>query len=64
MLIDFDKGEEMLNKLAGSEAKTTIRYKNEVYMIKYPDPIRQKKNLLSYMNQSSKGVNNGGIMIL
>jgi len=50
MLIDFDKGEEMLNKFAGSEAKTTIRYENEVYMIKYPDPIRQKKNLLSYMN--------------
>ena len=50
MLIDFDKGEEMLNKFAGSEAKTTILYKNEVYMIKYPDPVRQKKNLLSYMN--------------
>ena len=50
MLIDFDKGEEMLNKFAGSEAKTTIMYENEVYMIKYPDPVRQKKNLLSYMN--------------
>ena len=50
MLIDFDKGEEMLNKFAGSEAKTTIRYENDIYMIKYPDPIRQKKNLLSYMN--------------
>jgi len=49
-LINFDKGDELLNKFAGSEAKTTIRYENEVYMIKYPDPIRQKKNLLSYMN--------------
>jgi len=50
MLIDFDKGEEMLNKFAGSEAKTTIRYENDVYMIKYPVPIRQTKNRLSYMN--------------
>jgi hypothetical protein len=50
MLIDFDKGEEMLNKFAGSEAKTTIRYDSEVWMIKYPDPVRQKKNVLSYMN--------------
>jgi len=50
MLINFDKGEEMLNKFAGSEAKTTVMYENEVYMIKYPDPVRQKKNLLSYMN--------------
>ncbi|MCL2498943.1 MAG: HipA domain-containing protein [Defluviitaleaceae bacterium] len=49
-MINFDKGDELLNKFAGSEAKTTIRYENEVYMIKYPDPIRQKKNLLSYMN--------------
>lgn len=49
-MIDFDKGKEMLNKFAGSEAKTTILYENEVYMVKYPDPVRQKKNLLSYMN--------------
>jgi len=55
MLIDFDKGEEMLNKFAGSEAKTTILYENEVYMIKYPNPVdfkNQEFNRVScyYMN--------------
>ena len=50
MMIDFNKGKEIFNKFAGSEAKTAILYENEVYMIKYPDPIRQKKNILSYMN--------------
>ncbi|MCL2047029.1 MAG: HipA domain-containing protein [Oscillospiraceae bacterium] len=49
-MIDFDKGEEKLNKFFGSEVKTTVVYDNEIYMIKYPDPIREKKNLLSYMN--------------
>jgi len=50
MMIDFDKGKEIFNKFAGSEAKTAILYENDVYMIKYPDPIREKKNVLSYMN--------------
>ena len=46
MMIDFNRGEEIFNKFAGSEAKTAILYENEVYMIKYPDPIRQRKNIL------------------
>ncbi|MCL1794490.1 MAG: HipA domain-containing protein [Oscillospiraceae bacterium] len=49
-MIDFNAGEEKLNKFSGSEKKTTILYNNELYMIKFPDPIRDKKNVLSYMN--------------
>ena len=49
-MIDFNNGEERLNKYSGSEVKTTLIYENEIYMIKYPDPIRDKKNILSYMN--------------
>ena len=49
-MIDFNKGKEIYNKFRGSEVKTTILYENEVYMIKYPDPIRDKRNILSYMN--------------
>ena len=49
-MVDFDKGKELANKFSGSEVKTTIRYNNEVYMIKYPDPVRDKRNKLSYMN--------------
>lgn len=49
-MIRFNKGEEKLNKFLGSERKTTVLYENEVYMIKYPDPVRDKRNALSYMN--------------
>ena len=49
-MIDFDKGEERLNKFLGSEVKTTILYEGTIYMIKYPDPIRDTHNILSYMN--------------
>ena len=49
-MIDFSKGEELLNKFHGSEKKTTILYEKEIYMLKFPDPIREKDNLLSYMN--------------
>lgn len=49
-MIDFNRGEEKLNKFTGSERKTTILYENEIYLIKLPDPIRDVKNTLSYMN--------------
>lgn len=49
-MIDFNKGVERLNKFLGSEKKTTILYNDELYMIKFPDPVRSKKNVLSYMN--------------
>jgi len=41
-MINFNDGEERLNKFLGSEKKTTIFYNNEIYMLKYPDPIKRK----------------------
>lgn len=51
-MINFNEGEEKLNKFLGSEKKTTILYGNDIYMLKYPDPIRsgKLKEVLSYMN--------------
>ena len=49
-MIDFNAGTEKLNRYLGSEVKTTVLFENEIYMIKYPDPIRDIKNPLSYMN--------------
>jgi hypothetical protein len=49
-MIDFTNSEEKLNKFLGSEKKTTILYEDELYMIKFPDPVRSQKTLLSYMN--------------
>lgn len=53
MLIDFDKGVEKPNTYRGSEKKTKLMYNDELYMIKYPDPIREGtrlEGLLSYKN--------------
>jgi hypothetical protein len=51
-MINFDDGIEKLNKFLGSEKKTTILYNNELYMLKYPDPIREqkRKGIISYKN--------------
>jgi hypothetical protein len=48
-MIDFNKGKELLNKFGGSESKTTVKYNDTVYMIKFPDPVRAKNNALSYI---------------
>jgi hypothetical protein len=52
MLIDFNKAQERANKFLGSERKTTIVYNGELYMLKYPDPVRAKKvkDIMSYKN--------------
>ena len=51
-MIDFNKGVEQPNKFLGSEKKTTILLNNKVYMLKYPDPIRNTKSEyeISYKN--------------
>ena len=49
-MIDFNLGDEILNRFFGSEKKTTVLYDGSIYMIKYPDPVRERNNLLSYMN--------------
>lgn len=49
-MVDFNVGTELLNKFWGSEKKTTLLYNGVVYMIKFPDPVREKSNSLSYMN--------------
>jgi hypothetical protein len=50
MMIDFNTGTELPNKFAGSEKKITLLFNGDIYMIKFPDPIRAKNNELSYMN--------------
>ena len=52
MLINFNESVEKANKFLGSEKKTTLVYNNELYMLKYPDPVRAKKikDAISYKN--------------
>ncbi|MCL1983337.1 MAG: HipA domain-containing protein [Clostridiales bacterium] len=58
-MIDFNDGEEKLNKFLGLESKTTVVYNGEVYMLKFPDPVlsRKSKDVLRYKyNQFSEHI--------
>lgn len=50
--INFNNLTELVNDYGGSEKKKKFydRNTNSVYMVKLPDPIREKNNMLSYMN--------------
>lgn len=43
---------ELINEYAGSEKKRTIVINGEKYLLKMPDPVREKNRMLSYINNS------------
>ena len=50
-MIDFSKESvEQLNNYKGSEKKKTLIYNNKKYLVKFPDPIREKNKNISYIN--------------
>ena len=49
-MIDLTACNTAINDFSGSEKKFALIYNNEKYMVKFPDPIREKHNNLSYMN--------------
>ena len=49
-MIDFTNCKELISTYGGSEKKKKILYGNKIYLLKFPDPIRDKGNTLSYMN--------------
>ena len=51
-MIDFTNAKEELNIFKGSEKKKTLRYNNKKYLVKFPDPIREKNKNISYINNA------------
>ena len=51
-MIDFTKATEELNIYKGSEKKKTLIYDNKKYLVKFPDPIREKNKNISYINNA------------
>lgn len=51
-MIDFTKAIEELNIYKGSEKKKTLIYNNKKYLVKFPDPIREKNRNISYINNA------------
>ena len=49
-MIDFTGAELHINRYGGSEKKITVKYNDKFYMLKFPDPVREKGNDLQYMN--------------
>ena len=51
-MIDFTTALEELNNYSGSEKKKTLIYDNKKYLVKFPDPIREKNKNISYINNA------------
>ena len=51
-MIDFTECVEELNSYKGSEKKKTLIYDNKRFLVKFPDPIREKNKNISYINNA------------
>ena len=51
-MIDFSNATEEFNNYKGSEKKKTLIYNGKKYLVKFPDPIREKNKNLSYINNA------------
>ncbi|MBP3596294.1 MAG: HipA domain-containing protein [Clostridia bacterium] len=51
-MIDFTECIEELNNYKGSEKKKTLVYDNKKYLVKFPDPVREKNKNISYINNA------------
>lgn len=51
-MIDFTNAIEEFNNYKGSEKKKTLMYNDKKYLVKFPDPIREKNKNISYINNA------------
>ena len=51
-MIDFTNAIEEFNNYKGSEKKKTLVYNDKKYLVKFPDPIREKNKNISYINNA------------
>lgn len=51
-MIDFTNAIEEFNNYKGSEKKKTLIYNNKKYLVKFPDPVREKNKNMSYINNA------------
>lgn len=51
-MIDFTNAIEEFNRYKGSEKKKTLIYDSKRYLVKFPDPIREKNKNISYINNA------------
>ena len=49
-MLDITKYDSFISLYGGSEVKKTYYIDGKKYMVKFPDPIREIKNNISYVN--------------
>ncbi len=51
-MVNFSNAAEEINIYKGSEKKKTLIYNDKKYLVKFPDPIREKNKNISYINNA------------
>lgn len=51
-MIDFTNAIEEFNNYKGSEKKKTLIFNNKKFLVKFPDPVREKNKNISYINNA------------
>lgn len=51
-MINFTNCPEIFNNYLGSEKKKTLLYEGKLYLVKFPDPVREKNKNISYINNA------------
>lgn len=51
-MINFTNAIEEFNNYKGSEKKKTLIYNDKKYLVKFPDPVREKNKNISYINNA------------
>ncbi len=51
-MINFTDCIEVMNNYKGSEKKKTLIYNDNKYLVKFPDPIKEKNKNISYINNA------------
>lgn len=51
-MINFTNAIEEFNNYKGSEKKKTLIYNKKKYLVKFPDPVREKNKNISYINNA------------
>lgn len=51
-MIDFTNAKEEFNNYKGSEKKKTLIYKDKKYLVKFPDPVKEKNKKITFINNA------------
>ena len=51
-MLVLNNKDEVLNCYLGKDKKKTFAFNNKKYLVKFPDPIKKKDNIIYYMSNN------------